>query len=302
MRSMTGYGRRRIDRDGREMTVEIKTVNHRFLDIAFRMPRALSFAEDAVRKQIGASFKRGHVDVNVTYQNLRQDAREVRVDEGLARQYRDAMLHVRRTIFEVGVQASPDEIRHLSDKDVTFIASQPDVMQVTVAEEDQEAVLSLLSDTLAQALEDASAMREKEGAALREDLSHHLSEVKQLRGEIALLAPKVPSIYQEKLQARIRELGVQEIDPQRLAQEVALMADRCAIDEELSRLLSHIEQMNDAIHAEGETGRRLDFLTQELNREVNTIGSKASDAEITKLVVAAKSEIEKLREQVQNVE
>ncbi|MBR5110913.1 MAG: YicC family protein [Clostridia bacterium] len=302
MRSMTGYGRRQGSRDGREMTVEVKTVNHRFLDIAFRMPRALSFAEEAVRRQISASLKRGHVDVNVTYLNLRQDARVVQVDEGLARQYRDAMLHVRRTIFEVGVQASPDEIRHLSDQDVTFIASQTDVMQVTVAEEDQEAVLSLLSETLALALDDVAAMREKEGAALREDLLLHLGEVKRLRDEVAVLAPKVPLIYQEKLQARIRELGVQEVDPQRLAQEVALMADRCAIDEELSRLLSHIEQMTGAIQSNGETGRRLDFLTQELNREVNTIGSKASDAEITKLVVAAKSEIEKLREQVQNVE
>ncbi len=301
MRSMTGYGRRQVSRDGREMTVEVKTVNHRFLDISCRLPRALSFAEDAVRKQIGAALKRGHADVNVTYLNLRQDARQVRLDEGLARQYRDAMLLMRGTVFEVGVNSS-DEMRHLSDHDVSFIASQPDVLQVTVAEEDQEAVLSLLTETLALALEDVAAMREKEGAALRDDLAFHLGEVQRLRDEINLLAPRVPVIYRDKLQARLRELGVKELDEQRLAQEVAIMADRCAIDEELSRLLSHIGQMRQAIEAEGETGRRLDFLTQELNREVNTIGSKASDAEITKLVVAAKSEIEKLREQVQNVE
>ena len=301
MRSMTGYGRRQVSRDGREMTVEVKTVNHRFLDISCRLPRALSFAEDAVRKQIGAALKRGHADVNVTYLNLRQDARQVRLDEGLARQYRDVMLLMRGTLFEVGVNIS-DEMRHLSDHDVSFIASQPDVLQVTVAEEDQEAVLSLLTEALALALEDVAAMREKEGAALRDDLTFHLGEVQRLRDEINLLAPKVPVIYRDKLQARLRELGVKELDEQRLAQEVAIMADRCAIDEELSRLLSHIGQMRQAIEAEGETGRRLDFLTQELNREVNTIGSKASDAEITKLVVAAKSEIEKLREQVQNVE
>ncbi|MBR3109080.1 MAG: YicC family protein [Clostridia bacterium] len=301
MRSMTGYGRRKMNRDGREITVEIKTVNHRFLDFSCRMPRALSFAEDAVRKQAGEVLRRGHVDVNVTYQNLRKDAHEILVDEALARKYRDAMLLIRTTIFEVGVTNS-EEMRHLSDMDVSFIAAQPDVMQVTVAEEDQEAVLSLLSDTIALALEDVVAMREKEGATLTEDLLLHLGEVGRLRDEIAALAPKVPLIYQERLKARIRELGVQDLDEQRLAQEVALMADRCAIDEELSRLLSHIEQMTAAIRAEGETGRRLDFLTQELNREVNTIGSKASDAEITKLVVAAKSEIEKLREQVQNVE
>ena len=313
MRSMTGYVRRQVSRDGREMTVEVKTVNHRFLDISCRLPRALSFAEDAVRKQIGAALKRGHADVNVTYLNLRQDARQVRLDEGLARQYRDAMLLMRGTLFEVGVNIS-DEMRHLSDHDVSFIASQPDVLQVTVAEEDQEAVLSLLTEALALALEDVAAMREKEGAALRDgtvnvmgvgmviDVEHLYNEVQRLRDEINLLAPKVPVIYRDKLQARLRELGVKELDEQRLAQEVAIMADRCAIDEELSRLLSHIGQMRQAIEAEGETGRRLDFLTQELNREVNTIGSKASDAEITKLVVAAKSEIEKLREQVQNVE
>ena len=294
MRSMTGYGRRQVSRDGREMTVEVKTVNHRFLDLACRMPRALTFAEDAVRKQIGACLRRGHADVNVTYVNTRQDAREVRLDEGLALQYKEALLSARLLTRK--------ERSSFTDQDVAWIVAQPDVVQVTVKEEDQEAVLSLLLETLAEALSDVAAMREREGKALKEDLTLHLNEVARLRDEIALLAPEVPLTYQEKMQARVRELGVKEIDPQRLAQEVALMADRCAIDEELSRLISHIAQMRQAIAQEGETGRRLDFLTQELNREANTIGSKASDEEITKLVVAMKSEIEKLREQVQNVE
>lgn len=294
MRSMTGYGRRQMSRDGREMTVEVKTVNHRFLDLSCRLPRALSFAEDAVRRQIGAALRRGHVDVNVTYLNLRQDAREVRLDEGLVLQYKEAILSAR--------QIARKERSGITNEDVAWIVAQPDVVQVTVKEEGQEAVLALLTDTLSAALADVIAMRDKEGSALRDDLTLHLQEVARLREEIAALAPRVPVLYQEKLKARVAELGVQEVDPQRLAQEVALMADKCAIDEELSRLQSHIGQMQDAIGAEGETGRRLDFLTQELNREVNTIGSKASDAEITRYVVAAKSEIEKLREQVQNVE
>ena len=294
MRSMTGYGRRQESRDGREITVEIKTVNHRYLDVSCRMPRALSFAEDAVRKELAKFLRRGHADVTVNYLNLREDAREVRLDEGLMAQYRNAVAKIR--------QLSGGDPSRLSDADVAFIAAQPDVMQVTVCEEDQEAVLALLLETADAALSDVVAMREKEGAALKEDLTFHLNELARLREEICGLAPKVPVLYQEKLQARIKELGVQELDPQRLSQEVALMADRCAIDEELSRLESHIGQMRQALEAEGEVGRRLDFLTQELNREVNTIGSKASDAEITKLVVAAKSEIEKLREQVQNVE
>ena len=129
-----------------------------------------------------------------------------------------------------------------------------------------------------------------------------MDEVKKIREEIAQIAPKVPLIYQERLKLRLTELGIKDLDEQRLYQEVALMADRCAIDEELSRLLSHFDQVTEALQGQGEVGRRLDFLVQELNREVNTIGSKASDAQITKLVVAAKSEIEKLREQVQNVE
>ena len=290
MRSMTGYGRRQLSRDGREMTVEVKTVNHRFLDISCRLPRALSFAEDAVRKQIGASLQRGHADVSVTYLNLRSDAREVRVDTALAEQYRQALAALQE---QTGLQ---------NDCGLSWIAGQPEVMQVTVLEEDREAVLSLLSDTLALALGDVCAMREKEGQVLRDDLTAHLEETVRLRDEIALLAPQVPLVYREKLLARVREMGVSEIDPQRLAQEVALMADRCAIDEELSRLVSHIGQMRATIEAPGETGRRLDFLIQEMNREANTIGSKASDAGITRLVVAMKSEIEKLREQVQNVE
>lgn len=293
MRSMTGYGRRQKSRDGREMTVEIKTVNHRFLDLSFRLPRSLSFAEDALRKQIGASLRRGHADVSVTYANQRQDAREIRVDEALARQYQEALISLRLGACKGDV---------LNQEDVNWIASQPDVIQVTVKEEDQEAVLSLLAGVTAEALADVTAMRDREGAALREDLTAHLNAVAALRDRIAALAPGVPLAYRDRLTARIRELGVQEVDPQRLTQEVALMADRCAIDEELSRLESHIAQMRDALDAREETGRRLDFLTQELNREVNTIGSKASDAEITRLVLSAKSEIEKLREQVQNVE
>ena len=294
MRSMTGYGRRQKSLDGREITVELKTVNHRFLDISCRLPRALSFAEDAIRKNLSQALRRGHVDVNVSYLNMRQDAREVRADEALALQYKEALLTIRR--------ATGREAVSISEEDAEWIAAQPDVLQVTVCEEDQDAVLSLLLTTMDAALSSVTAMREKEGEALKADLSFHLNEVARLRDEIAALAPRVPTIYQEKLKARIKELGVKELDEQRLAQEVALMADRCAIDEELSRLQSHIAQMRAALEAEGETGRRLDFLTQELNREVNTIGSKAADAEITKLVVSAKSEIEKLREQVQNVE
>ena len=297
MRSMTGYGRRQLSRDGREITVEIKTVNHRFLDVSARLPRALSFAEDPLRKRLAEKLRRGHADVGVTYLNLRDDAREVRLDEGLMLQYRDALLSMRRLAGE-----NPADDAALPDDALSFIAAQPDVLRLVTREEDQEAVLALLLEAAGEAVSDVVSMREREGAAMKADLALHLDQVARLREEIAALAPGVPLAYQEKLLARVKEWGVTEVDPQRLAQEVALMADRCAIDEELSRLESHIFQMRKALESDGEVGRQLDFLTQELNREVNTIGSKASDAQITKLVVAAKSEIEKLREQVQNVE
>ena len=289
MMSMTGYGRKQHSADGREITLEIKTVNHRFLDISMRLPRALSFAEDAVRRQIGESLTRGHADVFLNYTNTREDAREVRVDEALAAQYKAAFEKLSQVLGQEGDILS-------------LVASQPDVLTVTTREEDQEAVSALLRETLADVLSDVVRMRGIEGEALKKDLTTHLDALAALRDEIESLAPGVPKSYQEKLRARLKELGVNELDEQRLAQEVALMADHCAIDEELSRLKSHIAQMREAMNVDGEVGRRLDFLTQELNREVNTIGSKASDAAITKLVVRAKSEIEKLREQVQNVE
>lgn len=290
MRSMTGYGRKQMMVDGRELTVEIKTVNHRFLDIAFRLPRSFAFAEEMIRKQMGESLKRGHADVSMQYRNIRSDARELTVDEALAVKYAQAICKIGELIGNAQ-PCSP-----------SFIAGQQDVITLSVCEEDQEAVQKLIQAALENVLSDVCRMRDIEGENLKKDLTLHLDLLAGIRDEIEKLAPRVPRIYQEKLQMRLAELGVKEIDPQRLAQEVALMADRCAIDEELSRLISHIQQMRDTLEAEGEVGRRLDFLTQELNREVNTIGSKCSDAEIAKLVVEAKSEIEKIREQVQNVE
>lgn len=290
MRSMTGYGRKQVLQDGRELTVEIKTVNHRFLDIAFRLPRAFAFAEDGIRKHMGEYLKRGHADVNMMYRNSRSDARELSLDEALVAKYADAYR-------KIGVLIGNEQPCPPS-----FIAAQPDVLTLSVCEEDQEAVQKLIGETLEMVLSDVCRMRETEGEALKQDLAFHLDQLDKIRNEIERLAPDVPKAYQEKLQVRLAELGVKEMDPVRLSQEVALMADRCAIDEELSRLISHIAQFRSTMEQEGEVGRRLDFLTQELNREVNTIGSKASDAEIAKLVVAAKSEIEKIREQVQNVE
>ena len=290
MRSMTGYGRRQLTEDGREMTVEVKTVNHRFLDAALRLPRHLGFAEEAMRKQLADALRRGHADVFVTYRNTRSDARRVSCDAALAGAYRDAMA------------ALSDATGARNDMPLWQYAQLPDVLTVTENEEDQQAVWALLSRTLAEALAQVDEMRLREGEALRQDLTEHLKLLEEMRQQILQRAPGVVRDYRDRLLQRIAELGVTAPDDQRIVQEVALFADHAAIDEELSRLDSHIRQAYALMAGEAECGSKLNFLVQEMNREVNTIGSKALDSEIAKLVVDAKSEIEKLREQIQNVE
>lgn len=290
MRSMTGYGRTQRVQDGREMTVEVKSVNHRFLDVSPRLPRHLGFAEDMLRKVIAENMQRGHVDVFVTYRNSRADARKVSLDAALAAAYRDAMAELSAA---TGVENKVSLYEY---------AQLPDVLTVTEQEEDRDAVSELLCETLLGALKEADAMRLREGEALKKDLTLHLGYLEDLRQKIAARAPGVTEDYRVRLHQRIEECGVTEIDQQRLIQEVAIFADRAAIDEEISRLDSHIRQAHKLMDGKEMCGSKLNFLVQEMNREVNTIGSKAMDADIAKMVVDAKSEIEKLREQIQNVE
>ena len=290
MKSMTGYGRCQMELEGREMTVEVKSVNHRFLDISYRLNRALSFLDDTVRKGVGARLARGHVDVFVSYQNHRQDAREVRVDTALALAYQKALCEL---ALAVGKE---------SDVPLSDYTRLPDVLTVQEKEDDQQAVRNLFADALSGALDQLIAMREREGDSMREDILQKISNIEQIREQIAERAPMVVQEYREKLHQRIAALTEGEIDEARLVTEVAIFADRAAIDEELVRLLSHTAQIRATVELSEPVGRKLDFLVQELNREVNTIGSKASDAQIAQWVVQAKGEIEKLREQVQNIE
>ena len=289
MQSMTGYGRHRVCRDGRELTLELKAVNHRFLDLSFRLPKNLAFLEDALRTRINQSnLRRGHVDVFVTYQNTRTDAREVRIDEALLTAFNQAVK---------GMKKQLDPYRRASAAEVLTLSG---ALTVAQAEEDTEAVTELAMEAFDGAVEALIAMRDREGQHLADDLLSNLGELARLREQILLRAPEVPEDFRKRLTARLEEWDVAAADPQRIAQEVAIMADRCAIDEELSRLEGHIAQFTDSIQHGAEVGRKLDFLLQEMNREVNTMGSKASDAQITQSVVDAKCVIEKLREQVQN--
>jgi uncharacterized protein (TIGR00255 family) len=286
---MTGYGIGRNQCNGWEVTVELKTVNHRFLDLSMRLPKNISFLEPVMREEISAGLKRGHVDVFLTVRNTESSAVQISIDQELARQYWEAG----KAMFEaIGTE---------NDLTVSRLLAMEGVTTLTEKEMDQELVSALCAEAVEQAVEQVTAMREKEGTHLKEDLRFHLDQAADLREKILGRAPNVVSEYREKLENRLKSMISDGVDPQRLAQEVALMADRCAIDEELSRLESHLEQMERYLGAEGEIGKKMDFLIQEMNRETNTIGSKASDLFITQRVVSMKSEIEKMREQIQNV-
>lgn len=288
MQSMTGYGRARACRDGREITIELKTVNHRFLDLSFRMPKNLMFLEDMLRARINASaLKRGHVDVFVTYANMRADAREVSVDGTLLEAFAQALK---------GAKDALDPYRRMTAAEALTLSG---ALTITQAEEDAGAVGELAAEAFDAALDKLMDMRLKEGDHLQADLLSNLEELSTLRKAVAERAPEVPIEYRQRLMARLEEWQV-NADAQRVAQEVAFMADHCAIDEELSRLESHIAQFRDSVENGVEVGRKLDFLIQEMNREINTIGSKASDGKIAQCVVSAKCVVEKLREQVQN--
>lgn len=291
MKSMTGYGKGVASCDGRELTVELKSVNHRFLDVSMRLPRVLSCIEDAIRQTIAAKLSRGHVDVFVNYRNTRDDAKTIRVDETLLNAYVTA------------ARAANESLQLNDDLTLSGVLRLPDVTEIVPADEDSDALIALAKDATSLALDALIDMRIAEGGRLRTALTAGVDAMDAYREQILARAPFVAEDYRRKLNERIEAvLSDTEIDRTRLATEVALFADRCCIDEELVRLKSHIAQFRTYLEADEPIGRNMDFIVQEMNRECNTIGSKANDAELTKAVLACKAEIEKLREQIQNVE
>ena len=292
IKSMTGYGRAQMPVDGMNITVEIKSVNHRYLDLSFRMPRHISFAEDTLRTALNDSLSRGHVDVYVNYRNTRSDAKEVRIDTALLGAYLKS------------VKAAAAELREENDMTLSNALRLPDVTDIVEADEDDEAVKALTKEAVDKAIAELITARRGEGERLANDLTERLATVDELRGKIETRAPMVVEEYRIKLNERIEAMlgGTGEVDAQRLATEVALFADKASIDEELVRLKSHTAQARELLSQSEAAGRRLDFVVQEMNREFNTIGSKANDAEIAKLVILGKAELEKIREQVQNIE
>ncbi len=290
MRSMTGCGSGKVQQDGWEVTIDLKTVNHRFLDIGMRLPRNLTFLEQTVRDCISKRIRRGHADIFVTVKRTDASSASVECDPELACLYADA---AKKLAESTGVQ---------NDLTVSLLMGMEGVLTLNEVEMDEELVSAICAEAVNIAAEQLVQMREREGANLKEDLKIHLDAADALRKAILERAPMVVLEYKEKLEARLKNLLTDAVEPQRLAQETAIIADRCAIDEELARLDSHIRQMRKYLESRDEIGKKMDFLIQEMNREANTIGSKASDAAIAQHVVDLKSEIEKMREQIQNVE
>ena len=293
IRSMTGYGRGETQRDGLTLVAELRAVNNRYLDCTVKMPRSYLFAEDAMKKRVQEKVGRGKVDVFISVTQTAQDDQKVTVNEGLAKEYIEAL----KTIWSLGGGYLKDESYP------TSVARFPDVLTVEKKEEDPEAVKEQLLETLELALDDFNAMRAREGQRLKEDILSRGETIKALVGKVEAQSPQTVTAYRERLEAKLKEtLQNTQIDESRILTEAAVFADKVAVDEETVRLRSHLEQLAELLDGDGGVGRKLDFLIQEFNREANTIGSKCSDISITKVVVDMKAEIEKIREQVQNIE
>ncbi len=291
VKSMTGYGRARQTLNGRDITVEVRSVNNRYLDCTVKVPRTYIFAEDAVKARVQKAVSRGKVDVFVTIDAAAADETVVAVNEPLARGYYEALTRLKDMFsLEDGLNA-------------VTLAKFPDVLTVTKAEEDLESVAADICAVLDEALAAYNAMRTVEGGKLREDIAGRADTIEAVVGKVEERSPQTVAAYREKLLARMQEvLQSTAIDESRILTEAAIFADKIAVDEETVRLRSHLSQLRTMLESDQPIGRKLDFLIQEVNRECNTIGSKCNDLTIAKDVVNMKAEVEKIREQVQNIE
>ena len=295
IKSMTGFGRGEYADETGKVTVEIRAVNHRYLDISVKMPRRYSFAEEAIKAAIKEKLYRGKVEVSVSIDNAGQSDSDVKLDADLAAKYYDALSTLRDS-FDFGEE---------SKVSLSLLARMPDVIKTSAAEEDEEAMTQRLVSAARKAADDICAMRETEGAKLAADLEARADIVSDIRSRIEKRAPEIEKEYAAKFKARVEELldGVYEVPEERIALEAAIFADKANITEELVRLDSHVSQLRAFLKTDGEAiGKKIDFLIQEMNREANTIGSKSNDREITSMMLDLKAEIEKIREQVQNIE
>ena len=288
---MTGYGRAVETVNGREFTVELRSVNNRYLDCSVRLPRLLSFAEDAVKQAVKAAVSRGKVDVFISLRSEAEDDVQVNLNRGVLEGYLAAM---RQMVTEFGVQ---------DDISVSTVSRLPDVFAVEKKEVDEDQLQSDLLQAVSKALEGYDAMRTREGAALDADLRSRGETILSLVSQVEQGNGQTVADYRARLENKLREvLENTAIDESRILTEAAIFADKVAVDEETVRLRSHLQQMNSMLDGGGAIGRKLDFLLQEMNREANTIGSKCTDVKLARIVVDIKAELEKIREQTQNIE
>ena len=291
IRSMTGYGRAKETIHNRDITIELRSVNNRFLDCTVKIPRVYTFCEDVVRAQVQKAITRGKVDVFITIQSVGAEATTVTVNRDLAAGYVRAL------------HGLAEEYGLRDDISVMGVARFPDVLTVSKAEEDMESLSADICTVLEQAIAGYNAMREAEGARLCEDIVGRLATIEALTGTIEERSPDTVAEYRERLSAKMKEvLQSTTIEESRILMEAAIYSDKVAVDEETVRLHSHVAQLRAMLESGGVIGRKADFLIQELNREANTIGSKCCDIAISESVIALKAEIEKIREQIQNVE
>ena len=290
IKSMTGYGKSTLCINSREYQIEIKTVNHKYSDISIKMPKVISYLEDDIRKEINSKIKRGKVDISITFEDYGQEANDVMINTELAKIY----------IRELKKLAEEENLS--ANIEVTEISKFPDVLKIK-SNSDESAIKNEILQAIEEALNKLITMREKEGKQIFENISAKISQIEVKTAEIFQLSTGLIDEYVVKLEARIKEiLKTDELDKSRLMQEIVIYADKCSVEEEITRIKSHIVQLKDLLYSNEPVGKKMDFLIQEMNRETNTIGSKANNLEITNRVVDIKTTLEDIREQIQNIE
>lgn len=289
-RSMTGFGRAKFEKDGREYQIEIKSVNYKYNDVSVKLPRSISYLEEKIKSAVSKNIARGKVDVFVTFANNSAVGKNIKINKEIAKIYIEEL---RALAEETGVEANFRAID---------ISKMPDVLEIK-NEDDEELIMSEIQTPLDEAIANFISMKETEGNKISEDLSTRIKRISEKVEEISSCSTGLIDEYIVKLEARIKEmLKVDVVDETRLAQEVVIYADKTSIQEELTRLRSHIGQFKEILQANSVVGKKLDFIIQEMNRETNTIGSKSGSLDITNLVIDIKTELEDIREQVQNLE
>ena len=291
MKSMTGFGRAKLERNNIIYTIEIKSVNHKYNDISIKMPRSFSYLEDKMKKEISKNVARGKIDVYVSFENYSQEGKQVIVNQELVNEY----------MKQFKLLAEQNNLR--LDLPVTEITKLPDVLTLKETEEAEDIIENELLECLREAINNFTSMREQEGNKIKEDLIARIQNVEKEVENISVYSTRLVEEYVVKLEQRIKELLKNNVvDEARLAMEVVIYADKCSVEEELTRLRSHIIQFKNMLEETKPIGKKIDFLIQEMNRETNTTGAKSGSLEITNTVINIKTELEDIREQVQNIE